>query len=109
MRQLLALPLAQRQALARQMRAESQAHQAAQQQYADVDPAAVLDWLDAAHAATLIHGHTHRPGDHALSADARGAGRWRRVLTDWRVTPTERRAQILRLHADGRSERLPPE
>jgi UDP-2,3-diacylglucosamine hydrolase len=101
MRQLLALPLAQRQALARQMRAQSQAHQTAQPSYADVDPAAVLDWLDAAHAATLIHGHTHRPGDHPL-----GAARWRRVLSDWRVTTTERRAQVLRLHADGRTERL---
>ncbi|MDR0275899.1 MAG: UDP-2,3-diacylglucosamine diphosphatase, partial [Burkholderiaceae bacterium] len=106
---LLAQPLAQRQALARQMRAQSQAHQAAQTGYADADPAAVLNWLDAARAATLIHGHTHRPGDHALGADALGITRWRRVLSDWRVTATERRAQILRLHADGRTERLPPE
>jgi UDP-2,3-diacylglucosamine hydrolase len=109
MQQLLALPLAQRQALARQMRAQSQAHQAAQQRYADADPAAVLDWLDAAHAATLIHGHTHQPGDHALGADTCGVMRWRRVLADWRVTATERRAQILRLHANGRSQRLPLE
>jgi len=100
----LAQPLAQRQALARQMRAHSQAHQAAQTVYADVDPAAAAHWLDAAGAATLIHGHTHRPGDHASDA-----ARWRRVLADWHVTATERRAQILRLHADGRVERLPPE
>ena len=101
MRNMLARPLAERQAVARQMRAQSQAHQAAQTHYADVDPAAVLDWLNAAGAATLIHGHTHRPGDHALDA-----GRWRRVLSDWRITATERHAEILRLHADGRVERL---
>ena len=108
-RQFLALPLAQRQAVARQMRAQSQVHQAAQEHYADADPAAVLDWLNAAGIATMIHGHTHRPADHALGANASGVERWRRVLSDWHVTATGRRAQILRLHADGRIERLPPE
>ncbi|MDR0457864.1 MAG: UDP-2,3-diacylglucosamine diphosphatase [Burkholderiaceae bacterium] len=103
-RAMLARPLAERQALARQMRAQSRAHQAAQAHYADVNAALVLDWLDAARAATLIHGHTHQPGDHALNAV-----RWRRALSDWHVTATERRAQILRLHADGRVERLPVE
>jgi UDP-2,3-diacylglucosamine hydrolase len=103
-RDFLALPLANRQTLARQMRAQSQAHQAARTEYADVDAAAALSWLEAADAATLIHGHTHQPGDHALGAACR-----RYALSDWNVTATRRRAQILRLHADGRAERLPPE
>ena len=104
MRRTLALPLAQRQALARQMREQSQRHQAARMEYADVDAAAALSWLEAACAATLIHGHTHQPGDHAL-----GAARRRYALSDWHVTAAQRRAQILRLHADGRAERLPPD
>jgi UDP-2,3-diacylglucosamine hydrolase len=116
--QLLARPLIERQALARQMRAQSRAHQAATlAQYADVDAAAVLRWLDAVHATTLIHGHTHQPGDHALPPDERQsatvaahiAPRWRHVLYDWHVTASGQRAQILRLHADGRTERLPPQ
>jgi len=109
MRNMLARPLAERQAFVRQMRAQSQAHQATQTRYADVDAATVLGWLDTVHAATLIHGHTHQPGDHALGPDARGVARWRCVLSDWRVTATERRTQVLRLHIDGRFERLPPE
>jgi len=50
-----------------------------------------------------VHGHTHRPADHAVT-DLAGA--LRQVLTDWHITPQQRRAQVLRLHTNGRRERL---
>jgi len=51
----------------------------------------------------LIHGHTHRPADHAVPG---WPGARRQVLSDWQVHGTQRRAQVLRLCADGRQERL---
>ena len=52
-------------------------------------PAEIMDVNDAAvaramreHGVTrLVHGHTHRPGRHALTLDGRPAERW--VLPDW--------------------------
>jgi UDP-2,3-diacylglucosamine hydrolase len=43
----------------------------------------------------LIHGHTHRPGDHALGE------RRRSVLSDWDAASTPPRLQALRLSAAG--------
>ena len=48
-----------------------------------------------------IDGHTHRPADHLL-----GEGLKRQVLSDWSLDHAPMRAQILRLHADGSSERI---
>lgn len=107
-RTFLARPLAERRAAARQMRAQSEQHQAAQAVYADVDAELARRWLVAAGAATLIHGHTHRPGDHVLGHDANGQRQLRRVLSDWHVTADEQRAQVLRLGANG-LQRLAPE
>ena len=107
--QMLAQPLANRQALARQMRAQSQAHQAAQTHYTDVDERAVVDWLNQSGATTLIHGHTHLPGTHELGLGTHVSPCWRLALSDWRVNAAERRAQVLRLYASGRLRRLPPE
>ena len=52
-------------------------------------------------ATTLVHGHTHRPGEHNL-----GNGLTRLVLSDWDMTATPPRAEVLRLNAQG-AQRLP--
>jgi UDP-2,3-diacylglucosamine hydrolase len=100
-RAFLAQPLAQRQQLARGMRAESEQLKRSGREYADVDAATALQWLRAAGAEVLVHGHTHKPADHALDA-AHG----RIVLSDWDAAAAPPRLEALRLHADGRSERV---
>jgi len=110
----LARPLAERQALARGMREQSEARKqtSAPADYADVDAATARQWLQAAGASTLIHGHTHRPADHDLGdpadratdgageASARSALR-RVVLSDWDACASPPRAQILRGSSHG--------
>jgi UDP-2,3-diacylglucosamine hydrolase len=95
-RQVLQLPLAQRRAMAQQLRAKSEAKQAHAQVWADVDEDAAKAWLAAADAAVMIHGHTHRPKDHAL-----GDGRRRIVLTDWDAASRPPRLEALRVDAAG--------
>ncbi len=85
-------PLIQRQAMAKRMRAQSEAAKQASGQFADADKAMTHQWLSQANAATLIHGHTHQPADHVLSG-----GRLRLVLSDWDVAAQPPRAQVLRL------------
>lgn len=109
----LAQPLALRQQQAAEMRQASRQHQQALRAEApggamgeagamdglgDVDDAAAAAWLRQAGAAVLIHGHTHRPGEHDL-----GQGLRRLVLGDWDLDaePAQRRARCLRLDADG--------
>lgn len=99
----LSKPLSQRQALAREMRQASQATQSQQTAYADPDTPLSLQWLADSQAHTLIHGHTHRPAEHALDANHR-----RIVLSDWSLDHTPQRAQVLRLHAGGDMQRLAP-
>lgn len=91
----LARPLAQRQAIAREMRDESESRKRSGAGYADVDDAAVQAWLQAADAQSMIHGHTHMPADHVLGA------RLRIVLSDWDAAAQPPRLQALRLEADG--------
>jgi len=91
----LAKPLPERQAIARSLRLQSQAHQRSGASYADVDAHAACDWLQTAQAHTLIHGHTHQPADHALSNDFR-----RIVLSDWDATTTPPRAEVVRLQLE---------
>ncbi|HEY1101860.1 MAG TPA: UDP-2,3-diacylglucosamine diphosphatase [Burkholderiaceae bacterium] len=93
----LTRPLAEREALARGMRDSSEQHKRATTVYADVDTPAALQWLQAANAPTLVHGHTHRPGQHTLD----GAGHQRVVLSDWDLAATPPRAEVLRLDAQG--------
>jgi UDP-2,3-diacylglucosamine hydrolase len=103
----LAKPLAERQTIARGLRAQSEARKASGAAYADVDTAAALAWLEAAPAQRLIHGHTHRPADHALraaQAQAQAAAptansEIRHVLSDWDMQAANPRAQVLRLTA----------
>lgn len=92
----LARPLAERQAYAQSLRAESEQRKRSGRTYADVDPGAALAWLHAARADTLVHGHTHRPGDHALDG-----GHQRITLTDWDLAARPPRAEALRLSASG--------
>jgi UDP-2,3-diacylglucosamine hydrolase len=97
----LAQALAKRQGIARGMRAESEQLKRSGRAYADVDTGAALQWLVAADASVLVHGHTHKPADHALDAARR-----RIVLSDWDADAMPPRMEALRLRADGRAERV---
>ena len=91
--QALAMPLEQRIQVALQMRAQSeQSKQTNSDAIMDVNPQAVLSWLQAAEATCIIHGHTHRPQDHLLSDELE-----RIVLSDWDLdtAPEKQRAEIL--------------
>jgi len=104
-REFLDKPLAERLAMAQAMRAQSEAHNQSMQSFADADATMTQQWLEQAQSLHLIHGHTHRPADHAVTGLP---GARRQVLSDWHVQPELRRAEVLRLHADGRSERITP-
>ena len=107
--QFLAQPLLLRRAQARAMRAHSAALQRPAHTHADVDGPAACAWLQAAGSTVLLHGHTHRPADHALAP-----GLSRSVLSDWELDAAPPRAEVLRLHlqndlpAGVRVQRLPP-
>jgi UDP-2,3-diacylglucosamine hydrolase len=77
--QVLARPLAERRQMAHHLRSESEKsaseHAGA---WADVDLPTALAWLDRSGSATLVHGHTHRPGSAVI-----GPGTTRHVLSDW--------------------------
>lgn len=101
----LARPLAERRALALQMRAASQQHQRGQRPelWADVDTRAAVQWMHEAAAPLMVHGHTHRPGTEALAP-----GYTRAVLSDWVFEPPgTARADVLRLSPRG-LERVAP-
>ncbi len=97
-RQFLAQPLGERQRQARAMREASADHQAGMgaDAWSDVDGAAAAAWLELADAPTMVHGHTHRPNQHALPD-----GRTRYVLGDWDFDGPLPRARALRLGPDG--------
>jgi UDP-2,3-diacylglucosamine hydrolase len=104
----LARPLAERAALAQAMRAESRRQQGLRDggegMAGDLDAQACRQLLRACGADTMLHGHTHRPARHDL-----GDGLQRVVLSDWDLDdPAYPRAEVLRLHADGRLQRLDP-
>ena len=105
-RDFLSRPLPERQAIGRDLRARSEARKRTLGPdpglWADVDGPAASDWLARADAATLIHGHTHRPREHEL-----GQGRQRTVLSDWDAGARPPRAEALRLSADGGVQRIP--
>ena len=100
-------PLAERQAIGRQMRSQSEQHKSVGMAMGDVlvdlDRQASCEWLLSSGASTLIHGHTHRPGEHDLDRGLR-----RIVLSDWDAMASPPRASVLRLRAAGAvTERLP--
>ena len=88
--QFLAQPLAQRQATAQAMRAQSEARKRTHTDYADVDAHAARAWLQAAHCQVLLHGHTHKPAVHDLG---NGLQRW--VLSDWHASHTAPRLEVV--------------
>lgn len=103
--EFLARPYAERSALAQAIRAESRTRKAARPQpsdWADVDSAAASTCLDRAAAGVLIHGHTHRPADHALPG-----GRVRHVLSDWDMDGPTPRAEVVRIDRQGVHRRAP--
>lgn len=92
--EFLAQPLAKRQEVARGLRIQSEARKRSGTTYADLDEPSVCAWLRAAHARTLIHGHTHKPADHTLPHGLR-----RITLSDWDAAAKPPRTEILRLSA----------
>lgn len=88
--QFLAQPLAERQAIARGLRAQSEARKATHTDYADVDHAAACAWLAATQASVFLHGHTHKPAVHDLGD---GLSRW--VLSDWDADAQPPRLEVL--------------
>lgn len=107
----LAKPLSERIALARNIRAQSEARKRSDAVYADVDFQAANALLSSANARYLVHGHTHRPAKHALLAN-----RERLVLSDWDLCAQPPRAEVLRLRLSNTPpatttftlERIPP-
>jgi UDP-2,3-diacylglucosamine hydrolase len=98
--QFLARPLPEREAIARELRQQSEARKSAHaghpELWADPDATAVRHALQENQCTTLLHGHTHRPADHEL-----GDGMRRVVLSDWDLSAQLPRAQVLRIDAQG--------
>jgi UDP-2,3-diacylglucosamine hydrolase len=97
----LAKPLAERVEIAQRIRQQSQHRRTHSDPMseADVDGATAVRWLHEAGCATLIHGHTHRPG-----VDPLARGFVRQVLSDWDLDDLDSglpRAQVLRWDIQG--------
>ena len=93
-RDFLSEPLAGRKDRMLGMRAQSEANKKASTEFFDVDNRAALALLQACRSHTLVHGHTHLPDCHSLSAQH---VRW--VLSDWDLDAATPRASVLRLSA----------
>jgi UDP-2,3-diacylglucosamine hydrolase len=101
----LAKPLAERHEFARSLRALSESQKQEGMGFADADLAMSLQWLNSARADFLVHGHTHRPADHALGTAVR------HVMSDWSLDHAPHRAQVFRLQREGGTSRIdwPPQ
>jgi UDP-2,3-diacylglucosamine hydrolase len=102
----LAQPLALRREQAAAMRVQSEARKRRQApaDWVDIDKPMATQWMRAAGAPTLIHGHTHRPAREVLAP-----GCVREVLSDWDLDGHgPPRAEVLRLSRTGLA-RIPPE
>ena len=95
-RAFLSQALAERQAIARGLRQQSESLKKSVVDYVDVDAKAARLLLQQATALTLIHGHTHKPAEHDLKDGMR-----RVVLSDWDADAEPARAEVLRLTAGG--------
>jgi UDP-2,3-diacylglucosamine hydrolase len=93
----LTRPLSERTAIAQSMRTQSEAKKqaASSGDYADLDTPTVKAQLRLARAKTLLHGHTHRPAEHAL-----GDAQQRIVLSDWDLEAPVPRQEVLQLRID---------
>lgn len=105
--QFLAKPLAERLAIARSLREQSESRKSSGASYADVDTAAALQCLQAAQATTLIHGHTHKPANHSLNPAAEPPLQ-RLVLSDWDANASPPRLEVLRLSRGAAPMRVAP-
>lgn len=82
-RDFLTKPLLERRAIAEQLRAKSkEANSIKAEDIMDVTPSEIVKALTTNQCETLIHGHTHRPGRHALTLPD-GSTAERIVLSDW--------------------------
>ena len=86
----LAQPLAERQRIAAGLRSESELAKADKsEQLMDVNHEAVVRLMRKHRHATLLHGHTHRPGKYQFESDTELRERW--VLPDWDFSSTPAR------------------
>ena len=93
-REFLAKPVAERIAVARSARMQSETEKAVKaMDIMDVTPAAIVSALAAAGVDRVIHGHTHRPAAHVIDIDGRSAERW--VLPDWDFDDAEPRGGFI--------------
>jgi UDP-2,3-diacylglucosamine hydrolase len=103
----LAKPLAERHAIARGIRKASAERKNNNGIYADVDALAAQTLLLQWGSQHLLHGHTHKPANHALTN-----GMQRTVLSDWDLKATPARAEVLRISkgqgGTARISRFPP-
>jgi UDP-2,3-diacylglucosamine hydrolase len=108
---VLARPLAERRALARQMRHASEAAMAGTPGNGgldvDIDRDVALAWLQTASAETMVHGHTHRPDRSGPLADPAAGHRF--VLSDWDLDAAQPRGEVLRLTPAGWQRLAPPD
>jgi UDP-2,3-diacylglucosamine hydrolase len=82
----LAKPIAERRAIAAQLRAKSrEANSMKAEDIMDVAPDEIVNVLLEQRCSTLIHGHTHRPARHALTLPD-GSAAERVVLGEWAKT-----------------------
>jgi UDP-2,3-diacylglucosamine hydrolase len=80
--EFLAKPLAERRQAVLEMREKSRlVVQGKTPQIMDVNEHAVREAMRSHRVRRLMHGHTHRPGRHALEVDGERCERW--VLPDW--------------------------
>lgn len=87
-REFLGKPVAERIAIARNARQQSETEKAVKaMDIMDVTPQTIEEALVAAGVKRLIHGHTHRPAAHELIVDGQRAERW--VLPDWEFEGSE--------------------
>ena len=95
---VLARPLTELRALAREVRHESERrHGTMLPEWLDLDLAATVEWMRSADTPVLVHGHTHRPADQVLQP-----GFVRHVLSDWDLDHAAApRAEVLRWSRDG--------
>jgi len=94
--QFLAMPLAQRKGIIAGLREGSrEAHTMKLDAIMDVTPAAIDALHAATAAATIIHGHTHRPALHIAGA------RRRFVLPDWELDAAPERGGWIAIDAAG--------
>lgn len=81
---MLAKPLDERVRIAEAWRAESRMHNSNKaENIMDVTLQAVVDAMNEHQVNLMIHGHTHRPGEHVIDLGEGRQGR-RMVLGDWR-------------------------